>query len=157
MDGHAVEHPGSHLAEVVTAVGPGLVDGGEHLSERGHSAPLLLRPVGACVEGTALGVEEHGHRPAAPPGQGGDGIHVDGVDVGPFLAVDLHAHEPAVHEVRRLRVLEGFVRHDVAPVACGVAHREQHRPGGAPGFGECIVTPGVPVDRVVGVLAEIGA
>jgi hypothetical protein len=45
-----------------------------------------------------------------------DGIHVDGVDVGALLPVDLDAHEPVVHGRRHLGVLEALVGHDVAPV-----------------------------------------
>jgi hypothetical protein len=90
-------------------------------------------------------------------GHGLHGVHVDGVDVGPFLAVDLHVDEQVVHDLRRVRVLEGLVGHHVAPVAGRIADREEDRLVGGAGCLERLVAPGVPVDRVVGVLAEVGA
>ena len=53
--------------------------------------------------------------------------HVDLVDVGPLLAVDLDVDEQLVHHARGGVVLEALVRHDVAPVAGRVADREQDR------------------------------
>ena len=113
--------------EVVAAVLPGVVDRLEHLHEGRHAAVALLRVVRAPVERLARWGEEHRHRPTATPGHGLDGVHVDGVDVGPLLPVDLHVDEQPVHDRSRLSVLEALVRHDVAPVAGRVADREQHR------------------------------
>ena len=53
--------------------------------------------------GSAVGREEHRHRPAAAAGHRLHGLHVDGVDVGPLLAVDLHVDEQLVHHRRRWR------------------------------------------------------
>ena len=53
----------------------------------------LGREVGAAVERHALRRQEHGHRPAAVPGHGLHGLHVDGVEVGALLAVDLDIDE----------------------------------------------------------------
>ena len=83
--------------------------------------------------------------------------HVDGVDVGPLLAVDLDVHEQVVHHAGRRVVLEALVRHDVAPVAGGIADRQQDRLAGALGLGQGLRSPGPPVDGVVLVLQEIGA
>ena len=62
------------------------------------------------------------------PGQRDDRVHVDRVDVGPLLAVDLDADEELVHQRRRRRVLERLALHHMAPVARRVADREQDRP-----------------------------
>ena len=61
------------------------------------------------------------------PGQRDDRVHVHRVEVGAFLAVDLHADEPLVHHARRRSVLERLALHHVAPVARRVADREQDR------------------------------
>ncbi len=50
-----------------------------------------------------------------------------------------------------------LVRHHVAPVARGVADRQQHRPVLVARPVEGLVAPGVPVHRVLGVLAEVEA
>ena len=96
-----------------------------------------------------------GHPPL--PGHGLGRLHVDRIDVGSLLAVDLDADEPSVHLGRDVGVLERFVRHHVAPVAGRVADRQQDRHVALAGRGERLVTPRVPVDRVVGVLAQIRA
>ena len=136
---------------------PGVVDGVEQAHEAGHALAVVGREVRAAEERSALGVEEDRHRPAAAAGHGLHRLHVDRVDVGPLLAVHLHVDEPVVHHRGDGRVLERLVGHHVAPVARRVADREQDRLVLGPGPGERLLAPGVPVDRVVGVLAEVGA
>src|SRR5699024_2907219 len=79
-------------------------------------------------------------------------IHVIGVDVGQFLAIDLHGDEPVVEQRGERLVLEGLVGHDVAPMAGGVPDRDQegHVPAGR--LGEGVLRPHPPVDGIVGVL-----
>ena len=48
-----------------------------------------------AVERPAVGRQEHAHRPAAAAGHRLDGAHVDLVEVGPLLAVDLDRDEVA--------------------------------------------------------------
>ena len=84
-------------------------------------------------------------------------VQVDGIDVGSLLPVDLHVDEQLVHAGSDGVVLEGLVGHDVAPVARRVAHRQQDRSIERTGRLEGRLAPRVPVDRVVGVLAEVGA
>ena len=42
---------------------------------------------------------------------------IDLVEIWPLLPVDFDVHERVVHHCRGGRILEGFVRHDVAPMA----------------------------------------
>jgi hypothetical protein len=143
--------------DVLPTGAPELVDPLAQLGKRDDAAAPGAREVRAAEERPAVGGEEDGHRPAALPRQGLDRLHVDLVDVGALLPVDLDVDEQVVHERRDLGVLERLVRHHVAPVACRVAHGQQHRLVVAPGDAERLVTPGVPVDRVVGVLAQVRA
>jgi hypothetical protein len=48
-------------------------------------------------------------------------LHVDRVDIGALLAVDLDVDEVVVHVGGGLRILEGLTLHHVAPVAGGIA------------------------------------
>ncbi len=96
-------------------------------------------------------------RPPATPGQGLDRFHVDAVDVRPLLAVDFDIDEAGVHDGGHAGVLEGLVGHDVAPVAGGVADGQQDRNVSFLGRGEGFVAPGIPVDRIGGVLAQVRA
>ena len=130
----------------------------EHLAERRHAVARLRREVGAGEERLAVRRQEHGHRPAALAGHRLGRLHVDGVDVRPLLSVDLDADEvPSFSASAVGRVLERLVRHDVAPVAGGVADREQDRHVALARLRERLVTPLEPVDRVLRVLQQVGA
>jgi hypothetical protein len=88
------------------------------------------------------------------------GLHrgnVDGIQVGSLLAVNLDGDEMLVENRGGGRVFEGFALHDVAPVAGGVPDGEEDRLVLVPGPLERLLGPGVPVDRVVRVLPEVGA
>ncbi len=145
---------GSHqrhrvLLEVVPTVAPHVVEGVEHLEE------LLLGEVGAAPERAPVGVERHRHRPPAPAGEGLNGVHVDGVDVGALLAIDLDVDELGVHRRRHLVVLERFMGHHVAPMARRVPDAQQHRHVAGAGLGERLVAPWVPIDRIVAMLTQV--
>jgi hypothetical protein len=162
--GHRIGHLGQpavhalgHLVHLVAAIGPRLGHGREHLGERGQIAARGRREVRAGVEGAAGGSGEDRHRPPALTGHRLQRIHVIGVDVGQFLAIDLHGDEPVVEQRGERLVLEGLVGHHVAPMAGGVTDRDQegHVPAGR--LGEGVLRPHPPVDGIVGVRAEVGA
>ncbi len=113
--------------DVVTAFAVRIRDRDEHLPEARQTVPRLGRVVRAAEEGLARRREEDRHRPAALPAERDDRVHVDRVDVGTLLAVDLDADEALVHHLGRRRVLERLVLHHVAPVARRVADGEQDR------------------------------
>ena len=62
---------------------------------------------------------------------------VDPVHVGALLAIHLHVDEQPVHQRGGGRILEGLVRHHVAPVAGRIADGEQDGPTALAGLGEC--------------------
>ncbi len=115
--GQRGDDPLPGLVHLVPPVPPGLGDRAEQPLE----GPPRWGKYVPQKNGSPSGVRKHGHRPAALPGQRLGRLHVDGVDVGPLLAVDLDAARSGVHGRRRLAVLERLVRHDVAPVAGRVA------------------------------------
>ena len=131
-------------------VHPHVVDGREQFEE------LRFGEIGTAVERFTGRGEEHRHRPTAPARHRLYSVHVHGVDVGPLFAVDLHVHEPLVHGRSHLGVFEAFVRHHMAPVAGRIADAQQDGPVDAAGLLEGLGAPGVPVDGVVPMLAEIG-
>ena len=143
--------------DVVAALAVGLGDRQQHLAEARQPVARLGREVGAAEERLAVRCEEDGHRPAAVAGQSDDGVHVDRVEVGPLLAVDLDVDEVLVHHRGRRLVLEGLALHDVAPVAGGVADREQDRPVLGPRALERLLAPRVPVHGVLRVLEQVRA
>ncbi len=98
---------------------------GEQLGEAGHVVAGRGREVGAAEKRPSIGREEDGHGPAAMPGHGDDGVHVDAVEVGAFFAVYFDVDEMGVHGNGRFFIFKGFVGHHMAPVAGGVADTEQ--------------------------------
>ena len=136
---------------------PGVGDPLQDLAERRHAVPGLVGEVRAGVERLPVRREEDRHRPAARTGHRLDGVHVDPVDVGALLPVHLHGDEPRVEQGRGLGVFERLALHHVAPVAGRVADRQEHGAVLGSGLREGLVAPRVPVDRVVGVLQQVGA
>ena len=129
----------------------------QNLAKRGQAVARLRRIVGARVKGAAIGPAKSSERPAAVALQPQQRIHVEPVHIGPLLAVHLDADEVRVHQRRRLFILEGFALHHMAPVAGAVANGDQQRPLLRPRAGQRLFAPGVPVHRVVHMLAQIGA
>ena len=128
----------------------------QHLAERRAAPARLRREIRAAPERRAVRRQEHRQRPAALLAQRVQRGHVEVVDVGTFLAIHLDVDEQRVHQRGGLRVLEGFVRHDVAPVAGGVADRQHDRLVGLGRLAERGGAPGPPVHRIVGVLEQVG-
>jgi hypothetical protein len=83
------------LRHLVAAVPPGVGQAGEQALEARPAVAVLGREVGAGVEGLQVGRQEDRVGPAALPGQDLRGGHVDLVEVGPLLAVELDVDELA--------------------------------------------------------------
>ena len=118
---------------------------------RNPAKPLAVagREVRFPVEGPAVGQEEHRHRPPSRAERLECG-HVDLIDVGSLLAIDLDAHEMLIQELGDLGIHEALALHDVAPVARAVADREEDRLLLGLGPGERLGPPGIPVHRDCG-------
>src|SRR5262245_52852081 len=66
-------------------------------------------------------------RPSATARHQLPGEHINSIDVGPLLAVDLDADKPLVHQFCNLRIRVDRSLGNVAPVAGAVADREEDR------------------------------
>src|SRR5258706_169460 len=96
-------------------------------------------------------------RGAARAGHALPRFHVDLVDVGALLAIDLDRDDRLVHEPCDVRVLERLAFHHVTPVTRRVADRDQHRLVLAARALPRLVAPREPVDGVVRVLPQVRA
>jgi hypothetical protein len=84
-------------------------------------------------------------------------FHVDLIDIGTFFTVDFNTDKVLVHEAGDVLILERFVFHDMTPVAGGVANTDKKRFVLSLCLFKGLLTPGIPVDRVIGVLLQIEA
>ena len=129
----------------------------EQLRESRKVVARLLGKISTAEKRRAVRREEHGERPPARP----LGEHlvrelIDLIEIRTFLAVHFDVDEQAIHHLGHRRVLEGLVRHHVAPVAGGVPDREEDRLVLLARASEGFFSPGVPVDGIPRVLLEIG-
>ena len=118
----------------------------------GAAIAIPCREIGAAEEGLSIGRQQHGHRPAPAAGEHLHRGQVDGIDVGPLLAVHLDGDEPLIECASDLLVLEGLALHHVAPMAGRIADAEEHRLAFTPRALERLVAPRVPGDGIVRVL-----
>ena len=144
---------GRHL---IPAGAVGVEHSGQHGAKAGSAVLPVGREVGPAVEDFAGRGEEGGERPAALPGDRLDGVLVAGVDVGALVPIHLDADEVLVEELGQVGILVRLPVHHVTPVAPDRADVEEHRLVGAAGGGEGLLSPGIPMDRLVGGGAEIG-
>src|SRR5690606_36224632 len=91
------------------------------------------------------------------PRQRLNGAHVDLVEIGALLAIDLDVHEVRVHVRRDRGILEALVLHHMAPMAGAVADGEKDRAIETSRGCQGLLSPGKPVDRVAGMLEEVWA
>ena len=149
-------HPLALRDEFLPILRPRLRERTEERGEARPAPPILGRKIGAAEKRLEVGGQPHAQRPAALAGRGLHVGHVDAVDVGPLLAVDLHRHEVAVELPGDGLVLERFVRHHMTPVAGRIADGEEDRLLLRARLRKGLVAPRLPVDRIVGVLAQVG-
>jgi len=111
----------AHIVPIVGIVRRNLL---QEIAERGHAVAGLFGKIRATEKRpSVVAIEEHGQRPATAT-LGDELVRglVDLVDVGTLFAVDFDVDEQLVHQGRRGVILEGLVRHDMAPVAGGVTY-----------------------------------
>jgi hypothetical protein len=122
-DPEVIDEAGTLRVDFRASLTPRLSYGLQHSGERRHAVALFGWEVRAAVERRSLRRQKNGHRPAAVTRHRLNGLHVERIDVGPLFPVDLYRYEVVVHQPGGLRAFEGFVLHDVAPVAGRVTDR----------------------------------
>ena len=142
---------------------PGLFNCLKHAYQPRHAALVARRIVGPAHHGTTVGCEKHRQGPTAGPWGANQlivdlqGRHVDLVNVGALFPINLDANEMLVQYGGDLLVHERFSLHHMAPVTTRITNRQKDQLLLGLGLGQCLFTPGIPVDRVVGVQQQIQA
>ncbi len=83
--------------------------------------------------------------------------HINAVDVRALFAIHFDRHERVVDDFGDRIIFERFALHHVAPVASGVADGKKDGLVFAARFIKSFVTPGIPVDGIMGVLLQVWA
>ena len=143
------------MQEFVPVIAPLLRDGGEEEAQAHAPAAVFLGEIGADEERLLLRRQDRGQGPAAAAVCRDAGLHVYAVHIRALLAVDLDGDIGFVQDLGHACVLKGLVRHDVAPVAGGIADGEEDGLVLPPRLLERLLPPGEPVHGVFRVLSQI--
>src|SRR6185437_14018034 len=108
--------------------------------------------IGAPIKGAGIGGQKDIERPAAAARDRLHRIHVNMIQIGTLLPVDLDVDEMLVHVPGSLRVFETFPLHDMAPMTRGIPDAHQDRFVLLAGRLQGLFPPGIPVHRVMGML-----
>ena len=136
---------------------PFFMDHTEQFPQSDHTACGVLRKVGGRKERLLVGCHEDAGRPTAAAGERLTDRHVDGVNIRSLLLVHLDGNKIPVQKLRDLLILKALMGHDMTPVAGAVSDAEKDRFILLSGPTERLLTPGIPLYRILRVLEQIGA
>ena len=85
--------PGCLLGHLVATIGPGFGHGGHYPLKGRQPVPVDLGVIGAGEEGLAFRSEPNRHGPSSVARHGLNSFHIDGIDVGSFLPINLYVYE----------------------------------------------------------------
>src|SRR2546423_14626956 len=103
-----------------------------------------------------MGRKENTNRPPPLPRLHLPRRHINLIDVRPLFAIYLDADKQPIHLRGHNFVLEALPLHYVAPVTGRIANGKKDRLVLAPSLLKRLRAPGIPVNRVVSVLEQIG-
>lgn len=83
-------------------------------------------------------------------------IHIQIVNIRPLFAIDFDSDVMFIQVIGDFLVLKALSCHLVAPVACSVADRKENRLLLLHSPFECLISPRIPIDRLMGMLQQIG-
>jgi hypothetical protein len=132
-------------------------DDTEYLRETRHPFFILWRKIRSGVKGNEIWSQEDGHGPSPRTRHYLNSIHINFVEIWTFLAVDLDIDEAIIHDLSDSLILKGLLFHDMAPVARGITDAEENGLILSFGPAEGLLSPGMPIHRVMRVLQEVGA
>ena len=133
----------------------GLIHSHEHPRKARHAATVFRREIGTAVKGLAIRRQKHGHRPTAAPGEHLHRAHINLIEIRALFPVDFNIDEQLVHQARDLFVLERLALHHMTPVTGGIADAQQDRFVFRLGLLERLLTPAIPIHRIMRVLQQI--
>ena len=82
----------------------------------------LLWQVGCSEEGLLFRSHDDCQWPTAPTSHHLGYLHVDAINIGTLLSVDLDIDEDVIHLLGNFIVFKRFMGHDMTPVTCAVSN-----------------------------------
>src|SRR5579864_2327320 len=128
----------------------------QHSAETGATIVVVGREIGSPIKRLSVRSEKGSKRPAALPADGLNCNLITAVNIGTFVAIDLNGDEALIDDLRDFRILVGFAVHHVTPMT---PHRSDVEQDGLVlplGDLECLVTPFMPLDRLMHGGAQVG-
>src|SRR5690606_38248910 len=93
---------------------PGLTNGFNQGKE------MIPGEICAAIKRVAVRSSKYRHRPSTLPRGGLGGGHINGVNIRPFLPVNLDRYRERIDDLGNLGIFERFVSHHMAPMACRI-------------------------------------
>src|SRR4051812_10644645 len=113
------------------------------------------RIISAPVEWLTVRRQEHIQRPATATTDCLYCIHIYMIKIRPFFSVYLYIDEIFVHQGSRFFFFKTFTFHYMAPVAGRITNTHQYRLVLRFCFLQCLLTPGIPIYRVMRMLQQV--
>ena len=143
---------------------------GQHISHR-NQLPAIFPPAPVCLfqqrhqlrfrkicarpKRLLVRCQKHGKRPAAGTVHGNTRRHINRIHIGTLLPVNFDWNKGAVEHCRYFLRFEGFMRHDMAPVAGGITDAQKNGLVLPFGFFQRGSPPRTPVHRIFRMLKQI--
>ena len=105
------------LGNLFVILFPGCRNFLEHFLKTRLTKAVFRREISPADKRLEIWGQPDTHGPAAAAGGRLHKSHVNPIDIGPFFTIDFNVHEFAIHDRGYFLAFEGFVRHDVTPVA----------------------------------------
>src|SRR5450755_3079984 len=109
---------------------------------------IYRREIGSSVKWFSFRSKKNVEWPASVAGNCLHSIHVNMIQVGSFLSVNLDIYKMPVHEDGSVRILKTLPFHHMTPMTCGVPNAHEHGFIFFPGFLNGFISPRIPVYRV---------
>ena len=117
----------------------------------------LWRQVGAPEEGLQFRGHQDRHGPTPTTRGSLYESHVDLVHIRPLFSIHFDIDKVLVHDGGDLRIGKGFTLHHVTPMTRRISDGKKNRPVLFSSLAERFLSPGIPVNRISGMLQQVGA
>ena len=136
---------------------PDPIDGTQYVHETWSVETSPRREIGSTVKWGQIRHQEHGEGPTSSVCHRPHCIHVDIIDVRKIFTVNFYRDEVLVEESGDLLVGKRLSPHHMAPVTRRISDGEKDGTIESLSLIECILTPGIPLDGIFSMFAQIGA